>query len=217
MNDKRMNKLVLALVVLTGCTTAKVVTTSQVVISAKPVAVLSLPIQRAPVFSALPALSTNHDVCIDCTTSDIGVSYRGTNVIVSWPTNLSVYTVLYSTNYAEPLQMWLVPEHDGVRTNIDRAEITITNIYQKCFFALAKRTSQKSFFYWSYDFNACPMVTHFVLYSGASSRQYTNRIVVGKCRWCIVDTEPGTNYYALTARAFDGYESDFSDEAVYAQ
>lgn len=70
-------------------------------------------------------------------------------------------------------------------------------------------------FAWSYDFQANPGVTNFVVYVGRVSGTYTNTFNVGtNLSTTVSGLVRGATYYAAaTAQSNVGLESDYSNEA----
>ena len=153
---------------------------------------------------------------MDYVTSGIGLSGAGTNIVVSWPTNMADYVVIYSTNVSVPRALWTMPRQDRA-TNGNRIEVVVTNGYPQCFFTLVKRETNCVLLTWNYDFIRSPNAAGFVLYRGPASRFYTNRVDVGMCLWHSMPAPFATNYYTVTAHDGFGLESEPSNEAVYVR
>jgi hypothetical protein len=152
------------------------------------------------------------------TPADVVMELRGTNLVLSWPISMSNYSVIYSPHAYADLRMWSILPREGstVTPNDTRLSVVITNSFPRCLFALVKPIPGYITLYWSYDFEACPEVTSFVLYQGSKSRCYTNTMLLDyKCQWCQIPVLSDTNYYALTARSGSGLESNYSEEACY--
>ena len=117
--------------------------------------------------------------------------------------------------------MWIAPRQKELYTTnqeLGRVEMPFTNNYAQCFFSLVCAPTGSLALAWSYDFSRNDNVSGFVLYNGASSRNYTNRIVLNyPCLWTITARpyEGPTNYYTVTAQDAYGIESEYSNEETY--
>lgn len=88
-----------------------------------------------------------------------------------------------------------------------------------CMFALLAHATPSPntanlFAFWNYDFAGNPGVTNFALYYGASSGNYSTRILVGlSTNAMITGLSRGTTYYCSLTALGDGLESDYATEA----
>lgn len=210
---------IVLLVALAGCTTTTVndsQVTTPALLTVPPPPVAHKSVMAKAKFSALSAAAPV--VVPDVLKSNsLGIVSRGTNVVLYWPTNMNEYAILSSTNATTPVNMWQFIRKDNALLNDDRYELTMHKDSETAVFTMVRAESNSVILFWEYDFTANPGVKGFVLYSGASSRLYTNRIDVGMCLWHTASVFVGTNYFAATAYDLVGLESDYSAEAVYVE
>lgn len=135
--------------------------------------------------------------------------FGGSSTAIAGATN-DTLTISNATTANAGLYKVTVENLGGSVYGTANATIFTTNILAECIKGPSSAT-----FYWDYNFTNEPTVNGFVIYKGMASRAYTNTVPInGKVLTGVVTNIPNgiTNYFAITAKATNGLESDFSNE-----
>jgi hypothetical protein len=138
--------------------------------------------------------------------------FGGSSTAIPGATN-DTLTVSNATTANAGLYKVTVENLGGSVYGTANATIFTTNILAECIKGPSSAT-----FYWDYNFTNEPTVNGFIIYKGVASRAYTNTTLINaKVLTGVVTNLPNgiTNYFAITAKTTNGFESDFSNELSY--